>query len=461
MEYPKTQNINVGNRQLLFSNNFRRIIQLATPVMLSQLGYTTIGVIDNIMVGSLGAAALASVSLANSIIFIFLALGIGFSVMITPLTARARGATSSHDTKSTFLNGLIACTIIGILLYAGAFFSANFILSMDQAPEVVPLAHVYLSYTTLSIIPVMLFQAFKQFIDGLGITKLPMVCIVTGNLINVLVNATLIFGYLGFSPLGVEGAAIGTLVSRIVMLLMIFTVSLRIPSVKKNLSVALDLISFKRIKQIFNLGAFSGLQVLFKLALFTALILLAGTKDPQNQAANQIVLNITSLLFAIPLGIGTALSIIHANDSGKNLSPTQIKKHGITGILTAAFISLALGGCIYFFKDVIPVIYIDSLKVIELAASILGFLALYLLLDSIEIVTLGALKGLNDIKKPALLSFIAYWAVGFPISFLLKDMEGLTGLWTGLTAGIGVSALLMFFRYIQLLKKLKLAKIKA
>ncbi|WP_372974201.1 MATE family efflux transporter, partial [Muriicola sp.] len=201
-----------------YTREFRYNIRLSIPVILGMLGHTFVAFADNIMVGQLGTAELAAVSLGNSFVFIAMSLGIGFSTAITPLVAEADGAGLKSDAKRALKHGLVLCTFLGLSLFGLILLLKPLMYMMDQPAEVVVLAIPYLDLVAFSLVPLVMFQAFKQFSEGLSQTKYPMYATILANVINILLNYLLIFGALGFPKLGIVGAAVGTLVSRFVML---------------------------------------------------------------------------------------------------------------------------------------------------------------------------------------------------------------------------------------------------
>ena len=202
-----------------YTSEFKYNWKLAAPVMLGMLGHTFVSFVDNIMVGQLGTAELAAVSLGNSFMFIAMSIGIGFSTAITPLIAEADSSDNFEQAKSTFKHGLFLCSTLGILLFLLVYFSKPLLYLMQQPQEVVALAIPYLDLVAFSLIPLIIFQAIKQFSDGMSLTKYPMYATLLANILNVILNYLLIFGKFGFPEMGIVGAAYGTLVSRIVMVI--------------------------------------------------------------------------------------------------------------------------------------------------------------------------------------------------------------------------------------------------
>ena len=204
-----------------YTKEFRYNIKLAYPVIIGMLGHTIVQLIDNIMVGQLGPTELAAVSLGNSFVFIAMSLGIGFSTAITPLISESDAKKDYKKTKDVLLNGIIICTILGIILSISVLILKPIIFHMGQPEDVVNLAFPYVTWVAISLVPLVIFQSFKQFSDGLSLTKISMISTIIANIINVIINYILIYGKLGFPRLELVGAGIGTLISRISMVIII------------------------------------------------------------------------------------------------------------------------------------------------------------------------------------------------------------------------------------------------
>ena len=424
--------------------------------MLGQLGHVMVGLVDNLMIGRLGAAPLAAVSLGNAMVFIALSLGIGFSFAITPLIAEADGAKDIEKGRSYFHHGVILCTLNGVFLFLALLLAKPILHYMDQPPEVVALAIPYLEIVAFSMIPLMIFQAFKQFADGLSQTKYAMYATLIANVVNVVFNYLLIYGIWIFPRLELEGAAIGTLISRFFMLWFVWEILRR----KKKFAeyfkwTRKELLKPDIFKRLLALGFPTALQMLFEIAIFTATVFLAGTLGTNPQAANQIALNLASMTFMIAVGLGVAATIRVGNQKGlgrfKDLRRIAFSTFLLVFLIEAVF---ALG--FILLKDWLPTLYIDNTEVILLAAQLLVIAALFQLSDGLQVVILGALRGLQDVKIPTLMCFIAYWLIGFPVSWYFGKAEqlGSMGIWLGLLAGLTASALMLYLRFNFLSKRL-------
>ncbi len=424
--------------------------------MVGHLGHILVGLADNIMVGRLGAAPLAAVSLGNSFVYIAFSLGIGFSLAITPLIAEADGEGDIEKGRNYFQHGLILCTVLGISMFLMLVLATPILHYMNQPTEVVELAIPYLNIVALSMIPLMIFQAFKQFTDGLSQTKYGMHATLIANIVNVVLNFLLIYGIWIFPRLEVKGAALGTLFSRFAMMIFIIAI-MNSKDIFKAYFKRLDFSEIKRsiLKKIINLGFPTAMQMLFEVGIFTAAIWLAGTIGTIDQAANQIALNLSSMTFMIAVGLGVTATIRVGNQKGlKNFS--NLRRISFSIFLQVFIIEFFFAIGFILLKDVLPLVYIDNIEVVTTAASLLLIAGLFQLSDGFQVVVLGALRGMQDVKIPTFLTFIAYWVIGFPISYILgKTLNwGSQGIWIGLLAGLTTSAVLLYIRFNYLTKKL-------
>ncbi|AXG71079.1 multidrug resistance protein NorM [Kordia sp. SMS9] len=448
-----------------YTKEFGFNLKLASPIILGMLGHTFVSFVDNAMVGQLGSAELAAVSLGNSFLFIAMSIGIGFSTAITTLVAEADAAGNKTAVKSALKHGLILCTIIGIIVFLGVMLAKPIMYEMKQPDEVVQLAMPYLNLVAVSLIPLIMFQAFKQFADGLSQTKYAMWATLLANVVNVIINYFLIFGIWIFPKWGIIGAAIGTLASRIIMLIFIWLL-LRYKQKFKNYVTNFDFKNIQKsvLKKIISLGFPSSLQMLFEVAIFTAAIWLSGILGKNAQAANQIALNLSSMTFMVAMGLSVAATIRVGNQKGlKHFS--ELRRIAIASLLLVLIIDVFFAIMFMLFNDWFPTLYVnesnvanlaDTQEVITTAAELLLVAAFFQISDGIQVVGLGILRGLQDVKIPTLITFFAYWIVGFPTSFYLglyTEYKS-SGIWIGLLAGLTTSAILLYIRFNYLSKKL-------
>jgi multidrug resistance protein, MATE family len=457
----KITKMSFSNYTKEFSYNFK----LAYPIILGMLGHMLIGIVDNIMVGKLGATELAAVSLGNSFIFIAMSLGIGFSTAITPLIAEADSEKDEKKIRSIFHHGLLLCTILGIALFAIIVLAKPIMLLMHQPIEVVEMAYPYIDWVAFSLIPVIIYQGYKQFADGLSKTKYSMYAIFMANVVHIFFNYVLIYGIWIFPKLGILGAALGTVISRIMMVVFMHYIL----KYDKNIKKYFKDFSFKEIKKsvlkkIVNLGTPSAMQMLFEVSLFTAAIWLSGSIGKTSQAANQIALTLATMTFMFAMGLSVTAMIRISNQKGLNdyIKLVVVAK---SIFLLAIIIEIIFALFFIVFHNYLPPLFlnleninqaIDNKEVIEIAAQLLLVAAVFQISDGIQVVVLGALRGLQDVKVPMYITFVAYWVIGFPISFYLGLYTELkaTGIWIGLLAGLTVAAIFLYIRFNYLTKKL-------
>jgi MATE family multidrug resistance protein len=448
-----------------YTKEFKYNTKLATPVILGMLGHQVVALVDNIMVGQLGSAELAAVSLGNSFMFVAMSLGVGFSTAITPLVAEADGAGDREKGKSSFKHGLFLCMVLGLALFAAVMFAKPLMYVMKQPPEVVDLAMPYLTLVAASLVPLIIFQGFKQFSDGLSMTRFPMYATIVANLVNVLLNYMFIFGKFGAPALGVVGAAIGTLASRVVMVAYLwYLLSRKEKSRYFVTNIKIFTLSKGMLKKLLNLGFPSAMQMFFEVAIFTSAVWLSGILGKNPQAANQIALNLASMTFMVAMGFSVAAMIRVGNQKGLG-NFRELRRVAISIGLLTSILALVFAVCFILFNDSLPKMFLDfdnladfadNHEVVAIAAQLLIIAAIFQFTDALQVVALGALRGMQDVKIPTVITFIAYWIIGFPISYYLSMETSLAsmGIWIGLLAGLSASGILLFIRFNYLSKKL-------
>ncbi len=448
-----------------YTKEFSYNLKLAYPVILGMLGHTLIGIVDKLMVGRLGSAELAAVSLGNSFIFIAMSLGIGFSTAITPIVAEADAEQNVSKVRAAFHHGLFLCTILGVSLFTVVFFSKPIMYAMGQPEEVIQLALPYLDWVAFSLIPVVVYQGYKQFADGLSLTKYSMYAIVMSNIIHVPINYVLIYGIWIFPKMGIVGAAIGTVISRFAMVLfmhLILSKNERLKAYFKDFRFS-DL-KKSMLQKIINIGLPSSMQMFFEVALFTSAIWLCGNIGKTSQAANEIALSIATLTFMFAMGLSVTAMIRVSNQKGlgdfKNLVIVARSIFLLAIIIEVLFalMFIALHQWLpHFFLNMDNEMQLlDNTEVIMIAAKLLLVAAVFQISDGIQVVVLGALRGLQDVKIPMYITFVAYWIIGFPISFYLGKYTELkaVGVWIGLLAGLTAAAIFLYIRFNKLTARL-------
>lgn len=445
-----------------YTKEFKTNLRLAWPVMLGMIGHTLVQFVDNVMVGKLGTTELAAISLGNSFVFIAMSIGIGFSTAITPLIAEADAAKRQDTSCKVLIEGLRLCTLLGVFLFLAVYVAKPLLFKMGQDSSVVSLAFPYLNWVAISLIPLVIFQAFKQFSDGMALTKYSMYATLLANVVNVVINYFLIFGVWIFPKWGVTGAAVGTLASRVVMLIFILILLLKDP---KTATFIRELFPFsfhkKELRQILNLGFPSSMQMFFEVGFFTFAIWVCGFLSKDAQAANQIALNLSSMTFMVAMGLSVVATIRVGNQKGLG-TYRELKRIALSVFLITLLIDIFFATVFILGNATFPWLYLDAatgldtFAVAELAASLLFIAAFFQIFDGIQVVALGSLRGLQDVKIPTWITFIAYGLIGVPVMLYLslKANLGARGVWIGLCLGLVFSSLMLYLRFMYLSNKL-------
>ena len=439
-----------------YRSDIRSSFLLAYPVMLSQLGHVMMGVADNVMVGHIGAKELAAAGLANVAFNALMLFGIGVSYAITPLVAEADGEKNDLKIIDTLRHGLVINLTNALILVAVVYFGKNILYHINQPAEVVALSIPYLEIITFSLIPVLIFQSFRQFSEGLSNTWIPMVIVLSANLVNICLNYVLINGYLGFSAMGLNGAGLATFISRVVMAASIGLYIFYASSFRKfRPAFVIGNYSKKLFSKLLHLGIPAGVQFIFEVAAFDFSLVMMGWLGTQVLAAHQIAINLATISYMTTSGLAAAATIRVSHEVGKK---------DINGIRRAGFVLLAMAMVIMFIWAVVfigshqflPYLYINDISVIEIAGPLIIIAGLFQLSDGMQVVCIGALRGLQDVKIPSILIFISYWIIGLPLGYWLSFQMGMgaIGIWIGLLIGLTSTASAMFIRFNMISKRI-------
>ncbi len=427
--------------------------------MISQLGHTLVHTADSIVVGHFaGTIPLAAVSLVNSVFTIVMMIGIGIAYGLTPLIAQSNGRNESKECGVLLLNSLIINLVVAALLFLLIYFGLLlFIDHLDQAPEVVVQAKPYLGLLSLSLIPLMIFNTFKQFAEGLGFTKQAMRISIIGNILNICLGIIFVKGMFGIQPMGVRGVGLSTLIDRTLMAVVMSFYVFKSEKFKNYLR-GFKLSSVNKLKSmgILKIGAPVALQYTFEISAFSGAAILMGTIGPVPQAAHQVAIAMASMTYMMASGISAAATIQTGHNFGRE-DYAELRKSAISNYhIVLAFMSVT---AIIFIalNSYLPWIYTSDRAVISIASHLLIIAGIFQLFDGAQVVGLGILRGIGDVNIPTFITFLAYWVVGIPIAYILGIIlkAGPVGIWFGLTFGLLVSAGLLFIRFHRLSKSME------
>lgn len=442
-------------------------LTLALPVMLTQIGQVSVNLFDNIIVGNLlGADALASVSLANGVFFSIFVFALGFSFAIPPLVSEAHATHNDEKINQIFRHGFVINMAVAILLMIILYAALPLIYHLDQPPKIIPDTLSYLRIMILTMIPFMLFQTLREVSEGLsytiGVTK----ATIAANVVNIILNYTFIKGLFGIRPMGVDGSAWATFIARIFMVALLYFI-LRRKAVTRtyilNFSLKIKEFSKEMFNKMIRLGFPTALQMFFEISAFAAAAFICGLISAKDIASHQIALSMASFTFNLCIGFSVASTIMVGRRVGEN-DYFGLKQVGINNI-KITFIFMALCGTTFILgRHILPTFFTkkEDVDVILLASKLLIVAALFQLSDGIQVTALGSLRGLQDVKIPSIITFIAYWIITLPLGyFLCVVLEmGAFGVWIALGIGLSISAILLVIRFLKLAElKIKFAKL--
>jgi len=439
---------------------YKENLHLALPIVGSQVGHTLVHMADSIIVGHFtDTTQLAAVSLVNSIFILIMVIGLGISYGLTPLIAQENGRGNFDECGKLLSNSLVINILVGILLYILVHFGVLLIIdNLNQTPAVVFYAKPYLGLLSVSIIPLLIFQTFKQFAEGLGFTKQAMFVSIWGNAINIILGIIFVKGMLGIKPMGVSGVGLSTLIDRVLMATVMAIYVLRSKNFKKYLiNFKAKFVDKVNSLKIVKIGAPVALQYSFEISAFSGAAVLIGTIGAVEQAAHQIAISLASMTYMIASGIASAATIKTGNNFGKN-NFDDLRKSAIASYHVILLFMSCTAVIFIFAHNIMPFIYTEDLKVVPIAAQLLVIAGFFQLFDGTQVVGLGVLRGIGDVNMPTFITFLAYWVVGIPVGYLLGftfDL-GVNGIWYGLTFGLLTASILLFLRFQNKTKSLKL-----
>ncbi|HTD98908.1 MAG TPA: MATE family efflux transporter [Mucilaginibacter sp.] len=436
---------------------YRDSLKLAIPVVISQAGHTFVQMADSMIVGHFaGTIPLAGVALANSIFVIALVIGLGISYGITPLIAQHNGRNEQEECGQLLSNSLLINIITGIVLFVLISFGANLIIGhLDQSAEVVRQAKPYLFLLGISLIPLLVFNTFKQFAEGLGFTKQAMMVSIWGNILNICLGIIFVKGMFGISPMGIKGVGYSTLVDRCVMAIVMAFYVFRSKHFRSYLrTFALRNIDKVRSIRILKIGTPVAMQYTFEVSAFSLAAIMIGTISADAQAAHQVAISLASLTYMMASGVSAAAAIKSGNYFGakrhQELRLSAISNyHVVVVFMTLTAIIFTLG------NHLLPWMYTSDKAVIDIAAQLLIIAAFFQLFDGTQVVGLGVLRGMGDVNIPTVITFIAYWVIGLPVGYLLgiHFNLGAVGVWYGLVLGLLTASGLLFIRFQLISRK--------
>lgn len=436
--------------------------KLLLPILITQVTLFSMSFFDTVMSGNSSPQDLAGVAIGVSI-WAPISTGLtGILVAITSMVANLNGAKETEKISPLVMQGVYLAGVIAIIIIIIGQFSIQPILNhMNLEPKVHRVALQWLRALSFGILPMFLYSVVRYFIDGLGKTRTTMIITVLSVPINVILNYFFIFGKAGFPRLGGVGSGVASAITYwIIFGISIYIIRTKNPFHSYKLFTKFVPVSFAEWKSILKLGVPIGLSIFFEVSVFAVVTLLLSAFDTETIAAHTIAMNFASMLYMMPLSISMALTIAVGFEVGaKNFK--NAKAYSYIGIIIAVSMASIFGFIIYLFRYDVAGIYTNDSSVQMLAGGFLIFAIMFQLFDAFAAPIQGALRGYKDVNVTLVMMILAYWIIALPIGYLLGTQTdfGAKGYWIGLISGLGVSAITLTFRLVQLQnKKLKLAE---
>ena len=426
--------------------------RFAMPIVFINLGLQAMGVVDALMVGKLGGAAIAAVALGNFYFFNASVFGMGLLCAIDPVVAQAVGAGDHHGVARGVQRGFVLAALVSVVVYLALLPVEWLLLTLDQPPDVVKDTAVYTHRRALAIVPFFAFSVFRQTLQAMGPVRHILIAAAVANVVNILVNWLLIFGHAGAPALGVEGAGYATAASTWVMALVLLTLAwpLLRPAIRPWRRETLHWGPFSRMLRI---GMPIGVQWFFESFAFGVTALFMGWMGTASLAGHEIALNLAAMTFMVPLGISGAAAAVIGRAIGRSDMPAARRD---------AIAAIACGGGVMCISGVVFIVapqwlatrYTTEAATVAVAVSLIPLAGMFQVFDGLQAVTSGVLRGTGDTRVPAMLHLVAFWGIGIPLGMYLGFRTPLRerGLWMGLVAGLAAAAVLQSLRVVNRLR---------
>ena len=438
-----------------YKRSYKSLIALGIPIIIGQLGSIITGLADTIMVGQHSTEELAAASFVNNVINAFIILGTGFSFNLTPLIGENLAKNKKVVIGGWLKNSLMAnftTTLLIVAVLLGVYFNLDF---LNQPEELLPLIRPYFLITVSSVLFVMMANSFRQFVEGIANPAVSMWILLTGNLLNVIGNYILIYGKLGAPEMGLFGAGVSTLVSRIFMLLLFVLVFMHRrayhPYRRGMAAIALSRNWWKKLNAIgWPIGVQQGLEA----GTFCMTAIMIGWLGSLQLAAHQIAITISLVSFTTYLGLGSAVAIRTSYFKGAN-DWERVRKITLAGIHLALVIVFIVCLTLFVTQDYLGLIFTDDPAVNAVVQTLLPILMLYQIGDSIQIILTNSLRGLADVKIIMGISFVAYFLIAIPFGYFCGFILdwGISGVWLAYPIGFVCSVTMLGLRMRKQVRK--------
>ena len=448
---------------MLLSTTYRQKIKeamiLAMPIIAGQVGQVLMGFFDTVQIGGLGHEYIAASGFANGIYWVVVLLGMGVLFAVSPLVSEAFGEGHGYKSIGILKSSIVVSAILTVVFMLVVWGLIAYLPLLKHSETDNLLATKFLRIVNFSTGGIFFFMAGKQFLDGMGRTKVGMIITFAGLALNIFLNWVLIYGKLGLPKMGIEGAAIATTTARIAMTIAILYFiwqDERIAELRAEFKKHID-DSYAYIKPILIIGIPAGLQFFWEVAAFSAGQIMSGWISTEAEAAHMIAIGLASITFMVLTGISSAGTIMIGYSLGAR-DREGMRVAGNTVIILCLAFEVVFAGVFFLAHSLLPLLYTDNVQVITLASTMLILAAVFQISDGLQAVAAGALRGMQDVKFPAVIALISYWGIMIPACYILAfPMHmGLQGIWIGFIIGLSLAAVLQLIRFRVMVRKVKL-----
>ena len=416
----------------------RAMIALAWPVVAAEIGWVLMGIVDTVIVGPLGPAAIGAVGTGSAIFIAVMVLGIGMLFSLDTFVSQNHGAGRIDECHRWLFSGLWLALLMTVVLVALGLLVGRGLSRVGIHPEVLAILQPYLAALLWSVPPLLGFTVLRRYLQAMHVTQPTMAAVILANVVNVIANIWFVYGGFGVTAMGTIGSAYATLAARVCMVavlaLVVFAREHRRPSGLHDVPVGPDL---WRIWQLVRLGAPAAAQLVLEVGVFATAAALAGRISPAALAANQIVLNIASFFFMVPLGLSSAAAVRVGYAIGRG-DPRGARRAGWSAILLALAAATLVATSFLLVPEWLLSVFTDDPAVVGLGVTLLLVCAVFQPFDGLQAVATGALRGAGDTRTPMLCNLAGHWMIGLPIAYVLCFHRGwgVVGLWAGLSLGL-------------------------
>jgi MATE family multidrug resistance protein len=423
--------------------DIRSLLALALPVILAEIGWMAMGLVDTVMVAPLGPAAISATGMGSGVFTAIVIFGMGLMLGLDTFVSQAYGARRLDECVAWLHQGVWLAAIIGPVLMGVTWLVFTTLDSWGLHPMIRELVGPYLRDISFGAIPLLLYAGFRRYLQGIHVVRPVMWALVSANVVNAAGNWVAIGGHLGVPALGVQGSAWATNLARVYMATFLYLALRREHRRRGDAHPQVPLCpDFTRMRRLVAVGLPAASQITLEVGVFATVTAMAGKLDPVSSAAHQIALNVSGLAFMVPLGLSSASAVRvgHAIGAG---DPRRAVRAGWIALGVGAAVMLILGAGLFAWPRLFLRLFTDDAGVLAVGTRLLAVAAAFQLFDGTQAVATGVLRGIGNTRTPMVINVIGHWALGLPIGYALcfRYAWGVIGLWTGLSAGLVVVAI--------------------